>query len=967
MWFGTEYGLYRYDGVNLLYFGHKNGDTNSLPNNCILGIAEGKNEKLWISLLSGVACLDLNTLRFKIYSAANKKIDGGNFTNKICVDDDDNVWVGDNAGIFLLDRKKDLFVNVWHNDVNGYPLGSYVTDLASVDKHRLVACTFHDIIVFNKDDHSFKRVPVITSPPPKDSSLTCLFVESPQRLWVGSWGGGVYTYDIPAGKLMHINALQSIYDLPHFYATSIYQTTSGKQQNIWISSSIGLIRYDEGNINDPKEYSFIHYDKDLEHAILPGPINSLYFDNDGALWCVGLNGICRCFPYHDHFKLFASIPGLVIDIQAMPIGKDTSYLSYTWGASFPNVGFQFNDSAGKRQFENLDLGFTDKDDRVNMSGAAKDKYNRLWFSSMAGVSVLDDKFKVVHQWNKDTKGDDALTRYRTAGITIYHDTVWVICYHHGVDLYDLNFKKLKHYEANDGSGIETLVFAFFTDRENNLWLCCNSRLYKYQGGKRPFKPFSLSRETADCGPREVVENKKGEFIIAGSSGLIKFDPKTEKYEYISSSLLEKEQNINSVALDKNDDIWFLTDKHLVHYKLAEKRFILFGQEDGLDVSKGLHELRTFNGKDFFIGQQDRVIKFNSDELNHPITPPYLILNALANDSSVFIDGNNDLVLPHDKNKLQFEFTGVAYIKPDQNQYYYQLSDIDKQWNITYKNSVSYANLDPGSYTFRVKTLNYAGMWSDEKIMHIIITPPYWRTWWFRLLSILTVLSILFFVIRYIVQRNLKERILQLEKITAIEKERNRIAQDMHDDLGSGLTQIAILSEVVKKQIGQPEKAFTQLERISNSSRTLVDNLQDIIWMLNTKHDQLDSLVFYLREYATKYFEQFDMQVTFNYPAQVPPLKINELQRRNLFMALKEGLNNIAKHAHATAVNIGFELKDRVVSFVITDNGRGFTMNETRQFANGLKNMQNRMQQAGGTCSINSEPGKGTSIALQVTI
>src|SRR5438477_8110295 len=147
------------------------------------------------------------------------------------------------------------------------------------------------------------------------------------------------------------------------------------------------------------------------------------------------------------------------------------------------------------------------------------------------------------------------------------------------------------------------------------------------------------------------------------------------------------------------------------------------------------------------------------------------------------------------------------------------------------------------------------------------------------------------VVRYISQRNLKDRLLRLEKEQAVEKERNRISRDIHDDLGSGLTKIAIMSEVVKKQIHEPEKARQQLENISQSSRELVDNLQDIIWVLNPKNDTLESLASYIREYSLKFFEPFGIEVQFNYPEKFPEVKLSEETRRNIFLVVKESFNN----------------------------------------------------------------------------
>lgn len=199
------------------------------------------------------------------------------------------------------------------------------------------------------------------------------------------------------------------------------------------------------------------------------------------------------------------------------------------------------------------------------------------------------------------------------------------------------------------------------------------------------------------------------------------------------------------------------------------------------------------------------------------------------------------------------------------------------------------------------------------------------------------------------------------------EERNRIARDMHDDLGSGLTKIAILSEVAKKQLLQPEKAKIHLENIAISSRELVDNLQDIIWVLNPVNDTLESLAAYLREYALKFFEPFETAVYFHYPDEIPDVKLTEEQRRNLFMVAKESFNNIAKHAWCNRVNIHLTKKENSICFIIEDDGKGFDVSNTRQFGNGLQNTRNRMLQIGGNYEILSQAGKGTTTKLTILV
>jgi signal transduction histidine kinase len=205
----------------------------------------------------------------------------------------------------------------------------------------------------------------------------------------------------------------------------------------------------------------------------------------------------------------------------------------------------------------------------------------------------------------------------------------------------------------------------------------------------------------------------------------------------------------------------------------------------------------------------------------------------------------------------------------------------------------------------------------------------------------------------------------LEKEQAVEKERSRISRDMHDDLGSGLTKIAILSEVVKKQLHEPEKAKQQLESIAESSRELVDSLQDIIWVLNTKNDTLERLAAYIREYALKFFESFDINIQFHYPSSFNEVRLSEETRRNIFLTVKEIFTNITKHASCRQVIVTVNENHDHLFIEIADDGKGFTPGNTRLFGNGLNNMKNRMKQAGGDCKVYSVPGKGTKTILSI--
>jgi signal transduction histidine kinase len=336
----------------------------------------------------------------------------------------------------------------------------------------------------------------------------------------------------------------------------------------------------------------------------------------------------------------------------------------------------------------------------------------------------------------------------------------------------------------------------------------------------------------------------------------------------------------------------------------------------------------------------------------------ITVNGKAIDDSVTIFNYNE-------NNFRFMVTAPCFTNAANMRFAFLLETDANKWQQQSKeNFYSINNLAPGNYTLIV-TVNYSGkIYPDKKVMYAFtINSPLWKRWWFIVLSVLLVGLLFWAIIRTYYRRKLATHKAEAEKQQAIEKERNRISRDMHDDLGSGLTTIAILSEVAKKQLGEPEKAKEQLEKISFSSRELVDNLQDIIWVLNPKNDTLESLSAYMREYTLKFFESLGVKVQFIYPEEFSAKQLSEEKRRNVFLTVKETLNNIAKHACCNEVIISIIESNEHFEISIKDDGKGFDAHKIRLFANGLKNMQGRIEQAGGDYQIQSTAGKGTIVII----
>jgi len=290
----------------------------------------------------------------------------------------------------------------------------------------------------------------------------------------------------------------------------------------------------------------------------------------------------------------------------------------------------------------------------------------------------------------------------------------------------------------------------------------------------------------------------------------------------------------------------------------------------------------------------------------------------------------------------------------------------------------------------VKACNSHNYWSEPNASFAFsLAPHVYETWPFYGACALAVIGVAG-GIQYSRLRGLR-KILALQQQAALERERARIAQDMHDDLGASLTKIAILSEIAKQEIETKERAGAEVAQIAATARTVVDNISELVWATNPKNDTLDNLVAYLREHTACYFDDTPIQCRLAFPENVPTLPINAETRRGIFLVVKEALHNIVKHSGATKVEVRvgvkrstlnvqrstFDAAERIdktdtgevdgVEISIADNGRGFDPAAVSRFSNGLQNMRQRVVQLGGTFDLESQPGAGTHIKIAVDL
>ncbi|MGH7991923.1 MAG: ATP-binding protein, partial [Limisphaerales bacterium] len=338
-------------------------------------------------------------------------------------------------------------------------------------------------------------------------------------------------------------------------------------------------------------------------------------------------------------------------------------------------------------------------------------------------------------------------------------------------------------------------------------------------------------------------------------------------------------------------------------------------------------------------------------------------NALAPESA------SVLRIPPGHGELQFQYTALNLTAPDKSRFEYKLDRIDKDWiDAGTRRTAYYNNLPPGAYNFHVKACNQDGVWNKTGAsLSLVLLPYYWQTWWFRSLGVLIIIGSISGLALYATRRRMQRKLARLEQQHAIEKERGRIAKDMHDQIGAGLTQIGLLSEFARREADKNGDTRVHAEKIHEVAHELAQTLDEIVWMVNPRNDTLNKLGLYLAAYVEEFFQATNIRCRLDIPPGLPACPLSAELRHNLFLTVKEALNNIAKHSRASEAHVRLAPKHSQLEIVIEDNGTGFSVDPAKFSRNGLSNMKERIEEIGGTFEIFTRPDNGTRICLRTPL
>ena len=335
------------------------------------------------------------------------------------------------------------------------------------------------------------------------------------------------------------------------------------------------------------------------------------------------------------------------------------------------------------------------------------------------------------------------------------------------------------------------------------------------------------------------------------------------------------------------------------------------------------------------------------------------------------------VAPVDSRSLEIYFTGLNFATPGELQFRHKLEGFDSDWvDDAGARSVRYGKLTYGHYRFRVAVRNAGGDWQEAPDAFAFVVPtPFYLQKWAIFLFVLAAVGLVAGIVRLVSHRRLRSKLERLEQQQSLERERMRIARDMHDEMGSKLTKISFLSEHAQVDAAATGPLGDKIESIAKTSRELLQTMDEIVWVVNPRNDTLENLVVYLSHYAVEYFQNTTIECELSLPREMPVCPLSSELRHNLFLAFEETLNNVLKHSGATKVKVAMNFPAHGLEIKIADNGKGFDKAPPPENfsprrgggGNGLNNMRQRLEDLGGECLIAGDAGHGTTVTMRINL
>ncbi len=975
-WIGTDDGLNRYDGHNFLVFKNVPGESSSVSGNTITDLHEDKDGILWIATADGgISRYDYrlsHQKQFRQYKHQPGDTNSipVNIINALQEDKNGNLWLATSgAALLKFDKQKEKFGRL--DRIGGLTMYDMVFDKSGVIWAGREGGSILKVDPLTMQWQADLRYTNFYAPLPH-VVVTNLFRDSKQNIWFGSWDKAVYRYNTATGEE---ESFAHKKDQPLSFGTDEpIAFNEDKQGRIWIGGKyFGLYVY------DPSSGHFYNYRHDpaLEGSLSNNTVRCVFIDPSGEVWLGTDNGISIYHAARLHFEQQFLPPSDQSPAKALVIydflKKDDGSLMIG-----TNKGIYVKTTGGKY----LQRRITYQGTELGVTRFFKDPDGSLYLGTDYTLIKYDETTGLVTPLPNTEKDQVMAKLVESRIVSIIKDTIdghpvlltspygHFFCYYdftenRWISRRDSVKKILNRYNITDN-----LIRKIVKTNDGRLWFA-NAKnglmlLNKNQKGSTSFMN-DPSRKTSISNNSiyDIKEDTKGNLWISTyGGGLNYFDIKAQEFRHFNSvnNLFE------GLETDKAGNVWSVSNGGLQRFDPITKTFTYAELPDAEKTGgvKG-YIYKDAEGKMYVAGSGYFVV-FDPGQVIAKQEQPKVFLT----DFSIFDHSFSDLLskklisLRYNQNFFTIHFAAPFYSSSAPVHYSYMLEGVDKDWiNAGSNTQAPYTNLSGGKYTFKVRATTTPGTWSDQiTTIQIRIIPPFWKQPWFFVLLAVVTGAVVYALYRY--------RINEILKRQAI---RNKIAQDLHDNMGSTLSSISVYSQVAKiyMEKDKQEDLRNALERIGITSSEMISEMNDIVWAINPRNDNMNTILQRMESYAKPLLQTKNISFQFNYDTSISQLHLGMEQRKNFYLIFKEAVNNTLKYAGCRHMVVLVKVNKGWIELVVEDDGKGFDVEEMKSLAtrslsgNGLNNMKRRAKDMKGDCFIISDKGKGTTVVLKFPV
>jgi ligand-binding sensor domain-containing protein/signal transduction histidine kinase len=932
LWLGGDDGLARFDGVRFVQFGK--AELHGAPVRTLL---EDKLGRLWIGTVGG-GLIQFDGGRFTTF----KSRDGlpHDSISALAEDEAGRLWVGTEGGLAVYQNGK--LTSLGEQQFHGRRITLLFSDQQA---NMWLGVNGSGIFCFKAGHFSQVQDPAV------DSLLQdphCLLVDGGGRLWIGAgedfvlcretnqwrrfriprhsrqrqvkvlaeeldgtvWAGSVSEglFQFKGGKLRAVDAGSGLSD------NRVKSLLVDRQGKLWVGTDSGLNRL--------RYKTFFAFGQD--EGLGFGPVLGLAEVAPGVLWAARPgDGL-----YHWEGKNFNRLTaaGLSLrdpQVNALLVTRDGSCL-----VAHGQGLLRFKDPQAVAD-ESAVVGLSN----LNITSLAEDSQGCVWAGTRQGKL-----WRLAQgQWVEQTHLGE--THPVTAIVPATNNLVWV-----GTDgggLYRLHDHERLHYGQRNGLQSES-IRTLYLDARQTLWIGTGG------GGLSWWREGRIGTMTRQEGLpdntiSQILEDEAGDLWLGGDHGIACVN-KMHLFEAAAS-----------------------------RSRQLSARF--FGRVDGLsseECTTGFFPagLKTKSGLLWFSTSMGVVAAQPRARAN--LSPPPTVLIEEINVDGTRVSASETLTIPPGRHRIELQYTGLGADAPEMLQFRYRLEPLDSDWvEAGGRRTAFYNYLPPGDYRFKVSAGERDTVWTETGAsIAVKVLRHFWQSWWFLGVALVGFMASIAGAARLIERTKHQRRLKNIEQERRLERERTRIAQDLHDQMGARLCRISFLSEHARRNNQLPPDLQHEISSISDASREVLHSLDEIVWAVDPKNDTLEHVASYIAQYAQEYFQMTGIDCELSVPARLPADRISSQMRHHLFLAAHEAFTNILKHSGASQANVAAQCDESAFELTISDNGSGFkqSTNHSETFSaghDGLRNMAQRLVDIGGSCRVESEPGRGTTVRFAV--